>query len=74
VLGAVRGVHYRLGWDGHDERSRPEAQKVIHWAGQRIYKGERQTLVVELLSPSGSFDRHRATLYGILDSIRFAGD
>lgn len=67
-------MHYRSDWDGYDERSRPEAQKVIHWAGQRIYKGERQVIILELLSPAGRFDRHRATLYGILDSIRFVGN
>jgi biopolymer transport protein ExbD len=70
-IDGVRGVHFRRDWDWFDERSQPEMQKLIKWAAQRIDRGKRQIIFADLSSPARSFARHRATLYGILHSIKF---
>ncbi len=67
----VKGVHYLRDEEGWDENYQPQDQKYIVWNGQRMYKGTRQIINVNLSSPAKNFTKHRETLYRLLQSIKF---
>ncbi len=71
-IDGVRGVHFRRDSEGLDKRYQPDMPKSIKFSAQRIYKGQRQIIFIDLSSPARSFPRHQAVLYGILSSIKFS--
>jgi Biopolymer transport protein ExbD/TolR len=70
-IDGVRGVHFLVDDEWPYGGYEMERSRFIRWSGQRMYRGRRQIIFAVLSSPVRSFSRHRATLYGILNSIRF---
>jgi len=71
-IDGLKGVHYLRDDRTWDARYRMYDAKLIIWNGQRIYKGSRQIITINMSSPAGSFGKDRDTLYQILQSIKFA--
>jgi hypothetical protein len=71
-INGIRGVHYLRDEKGWDESYHPQDEKVIIWDAQRMYKGRRQIIFVNVRSPAKAFTKDRDTLYGLLQSIKFS--
>ena len=71
-IDGVKGVHYLRDEKGFDKNYAPQDEKRIIWNAQSTYKGRRQIINVTVSSPTQNFTKDHDTLYGLLQSLKFA--